>query len=181
MLTFFPTPSFIEAFLKKFIQMLISPEYFLTCPTAGGNKEGWHGAFNLPLMHIFPAVQTMVVPVGTHIVPPTCAKLHSWDLLHPLLNPWVPSCHNVKGQISKALTLQIVAIIEATEMWNAPFSTSSALFVIRYTGFNYSCVNTVYRKEMLVLKSKRKGAISDNLWQSFQEKNPTTLCNSFQS
>lgn len=158
--------------------MLISPEYFSTCPKTGGNKEGWDAAFNLPLLHIFPP---MVVPVGSHIVPPNRARLHTLDHFDPFLNSCVLSCHDVKGQISKALILQSVAIIKATEMWNAPFSISSALFVIRYTGFNYSSVNTVYRKGTLVLKSKRAGAISNNLWQSFQGKKKITLCTSFQS
>lgn len=160
--------------------MLISPEYFLTCPATGGTKDGWDTAFNLPLLHIFPAVQTMVVPMGSHVVPPTCAKLHIGDLFDPFLNSWVLSCHNVKGQISKALMLQSMVIIKATEMWNAPFSTSSASFVIRYTGSNYSCVNTVYRKETLVLKSKRKGAIKWQLEAKFPGKK-ITLCTSFHS
>lgn len=86
-LTFFATPSFVQAFLKKFIQMLISPEYFLNCPRVGGNKEGWDTAFNLPLLHILPPMQTLVMPVGSHMVPPNCAKLHTWDLFDPFLNP----------------------------------------------------------------------------------------------
>lgn len=84
----------------------------------------------------------------------------------------VLSCHNVKGQISKALTLQSVAILKATEMWNAPFSISSALFYDKMQWFQLLlCQHSLQKRNRKFWSQKEKALLVTTCGKISRKKN----------